>query len=131
MAKKQVYKAGVLNCRVPSKTRFGAELLCRKHRASLSTLVNAAMEKLFESEGLSTRKEGELLSLLDKIYDERPGVRTRNLLRYAPELLTPQEKMAIETLGEDEKRLGRDFTPEELETKFRDVMSFVEETIFS
>ena len=88
------------------------------------------MESLLAAEGLDTREPGQLLSLLDRIWDERPGVRTRNLYRYAPELLTPQERLVIETLSAEEAKLGRELTAEELEPKFGNLMQTVEEIIF-
>lgn len=101
MGRKKIHKAGVLNVRVPMRTRFGAELLSQKYGVPLSTIVNRGIELLLDHEGLSSRKKGELLSLLDRLWDESEYRRLRNLEEYAPELMSSADKSVMANLSRD------------------------------
>lgn len=87
--------------RVPVKTRFGAELLCQKYGVPLSTIVNKAVEVLMNQEGLTARKEGDLLSLLDRLWDESEYRRMRNIQNHAPELLSSLDKQVLRQIADD------------------------------
>lgn len=101
MGRKQIHRGATLNVRVPVKTRFGAELLCQKYGVPLSTIVNRAVEVLMNQEGLTSRKEGELLSLLDRLWDESEYRRMLNIQTQAPELLSSLDKQVLRQIAED------------------------------
>lgn len=115
MRKRQVHKPHAFSVRVPDKTRFGIDLLCKKNGVQLSTLIVRAVEDLFEKEGLGTRKPGEMFSLLDKLWDENPAVRWRNIATNAPEFLSAYDMEMLQILRDTEKELGREFNLKELE----------------
>lgn len=101
MGRKKIHKAGVLNVRVPMRTRFGAELLSQKYGVALSAVVNRAIEQLLDAEGLSTRKKGEMFSLLDRLWDESEYLRLRNVQKLAPELLSGENRNVLDHMSRD------------------------------
>lgn len=101
MARKQTHRGATLNVRVPVKTRFGAELLCQKYGVPLSTIVNRAVEMLMKQEGLTSRNEGELLSLLDRLWDESEYRRLRNIETHTPELLSALDREVLRQMDHD------------------------------
>ncbi len=95
MARKKVHKGSSINVRVPARTRFGAELLSHKYGTAMSAIVNRAIEMLMEEEGLTSRKKGEMLSLLDRLWDESEFKRLANLKQIAPELLSSENEQVL------------------------------------
>jgi hypothetical protein len=96
MKKRPIQKGHTFSVRMPEKTRYGIDLLARKYRTQVSAIVTKAVDALLAKEKLTTRNDGELWSLLDKLWSESPGMRIIKLVREAPELAT-----------EDEKRIGQ------------------------
>lgn len=88
-------KTSTVTVRLPDKTKFAIDLLCERHGASISTVISRAIEDLAERENLTTRKPGEMLSLLDKLWDEDEHQRLRNMYRHAPELMPWEVREAI------------------------------------
>jgi hypothetical protein len=101
MGRKQIHRGATLNVRVPVKTRFGAELLCQKYGVPLSTIVNRAVEVLMNQEGLTSRKDGDLLSLLDRLWDESEFRRMQNINRFAPELLSAMDRDILDRINHE------------------------------
>lgn len=126
MAKKQTFMGGVLNCRVPSKTRFGVELICRKNGINLTALVNRAVDDMLEREGLTSREPGQVFSLLDKIWDDSDVKRLIKMQDICPELLSSEDRGALDALRQVEEHnaaFGRD-TPLTIEEMDRVVADF-------
>lgn len=98
MKKRPIQKGHTFSVRMPEKTRYGIDLLARKYRTQVSAIVTKAVDALLAGEGLTTRQDGELWSLLDKLWSESPAMRLIQLVREAPELAT-----------DDEKRIGQAF----------------------
>jgi len=91
MAKKrQTFKGHTFSVRVPEKTRYGLDLLARKHHAQISALVIRAIDMLFESEGLARKGEGFDV-LLDRLWSESESGRVMALAQYAPTFATADE----------------------------------------
>ena len=100
MAKKKLHRDAVLHCRVPGKVKYGAELLMRKHSASMALIVEKALLNLFKEEGLNDREQGKMESRLDNLWAPTEGERLYRLAVYAPGLMTQDEKETMELLGE-------------------------------
>lgn len=52
-----------------------------------------AIDKMFDDEGLNSREQGQLLSLLDKLWSESESERIQALQAHAPELMTHEEQL--------------------------------------
>ncbi len=52
-----------------------------------------AIDKMFDDEGLNSRDQGQLLSLLDKLWSDSESERIFALQAHAPELMTPEEQI--------------------------------------
>jgi len=60
-----------------------------------------AIDKMFDDEGLNNRDQGQLLSLLDKLWSDSESERIFALQAHAPELMTPEEqimRMALDVI---------------------------------
>lgn len=101
MRKNRTRKTSTFTVRVPEKLRFAVDLLCERHQASLSTVVTRAVEDLAEKENLTTRSAGEMLSLLDRLYDPSEYQRLVNLMKFAPELLSEIDKKVLNQIADD------------------------------
>ena len=129
MRKRQVFKGTAFSLRVPEKVRFGIDLLCRKAGVQLSTLVIRAIEDLFEKEGLTTRKPGQLFSLLDRLWSQSHYTRARNIREMAPELLTQEEKDALESMDSylaERKEEGETVTDKDAEDAFANFLHWAQ-----
>ena len=91
--KRQTFKGHSFSLRVPEKVRYGLDLLARKHHVQMSALVMRAIDKMFDDEGLNSRDQGQLLSLLDKLWSESESERILALQAHAPELMTHEEQL--------------------------------------
>lgn len=99
--KRQTFKGHSFSLRVPEKVRYGLDLLARKHHVQMSALVMRAIDKMFDDEGLNSRDQGQLLSLLDKLWSDSESERIFALQAHAPELMTPEEqimRMILDTI---------------------------------
>lgn len=92
MKKRPVQKGHTFSVRMPEKTRYGIDLLARKYRTQVSAIVTKAVDALLAGEGLTTRNDGELWSLLDRLWSDSPAMRLIQLVREAPELATDDER---------------------------------------
>ncbi len=92
---KRTKKSHTFSLRMPDQTRFGLELLATRERVQASTIVLKAIEELFVREGITSRDPGQLLSLLDKTYDESEPRRILKLHEVAPELLTSDQRKFV------------------------------------
>ena len=91
--KRQTFKGHSFSLRVPEKVRYGLDLLARKHHVQMSALVMRAIDKMFDDEGLNSRDQGQLLSLLDKLWSDSESERIFALQTHAPELMTHEEQV--------------------------------------
>lgn len=101
MRKNRPRKVSAITLRVPEKLRLAVDLLCERHQASISTIITRAIEDLVEREGLTTRKEGETLSLLDRLWDESEYRRLRNIETHTPELLSALDREVLRQMDHD------------------------------
>lgn len=95
MAKKQVLKGTSLSLRIPEKIRYGLDLMGRSHKTQISALALRAIEDLLERGGLTKKKEGEVITPLDKLWNESESERIKALGEHAPMLMTPAEKVEL------------------------------------
>ena len=56
-----------------------------------------------------------MVSLLDKLWDENPAVRWRNIATSAPEFLSSFDLELFQLLKNSEKEIGREYNLKELE----------------
>jgi hypothetical protein len=125
MRKNKPRKTSTFTVRVPEKLRFALDLLCERHQASITTVVTRAIEDLAEREKLTTREGGEMLSLLDKLYDASEYRRLTNLKNLAPELLSSWDKRVLD---EVDNQFGRESLPDEdLDQKVAELRKFFAE----
>jgi hypothetical protein len=88
-------KAETVGVRMPSKLRYGLELLARRNNLTLSGQIIRAAEQMLEEAGLTSRPSGELVSSLDKLWSDDVLERALSLSKYAPELLTDDQRTAV------------------------------------
>ena len=98
MKKREVQKGHTFSVRMPEKTRYGLDLLARKHHTQISAIVIKAVDALLEAEGLTTRQPGELFSTLDKLWSESGVARLLARVEHTPELATVDEKRIYEAM---------------------------------
>ena len=93
--KKVVTKEHTFSIRMSEKVRYALDLLARRHHSGVSTIVMKSLFKTLEEEKLTTREEGEVLSLFDRLWSTEEPKRVVSLAVYAPELLTDDERDII------------------------------------
>lgn len=115
MRKKPILKGTSFSLRVPPKIRYGIDLLCQRDGVQLSTFVVNAIEAEFERQGLTAKKKYEMLSLLDKLWDESPGIRLVKLEEHAPELMTREDLQKLTAAIDIGLKRGSPLTGDELD----------------
>ena len=115
MRKKPILKGTSFSLRVPPKVRYGIDLLCHMSGKQLSTIVVDAIEAEFDRQGLTAKKKGEMLTLLDKLWDESPGMRLMKLKENAPELMSRDDSRKLDLAIKAGEERGSPLTPEELD----------------
>jgi len=93
--------------RLDPKLFYGLNLLCRKQRRSISTVLTWVFEKMFESpkDGpVEINSSGKVVNLLDLLWDSDPGKRLNLLVALKPELLTYEEEKYLKDLKKNENQ---------------------------
>jgi hypothetical protein len=109
MAKRPINRGAAFHVRVPERTRYGADLLCRKYATNPPQIVERALNDLFIKEGLMVREEGELTTLLDKLWSPIPEERLYRLWLHAPDLMTQEERELLQWVREMVEEEGQEF----------------------
>jgi len=117
------HKTHTFSIRVPEKVRFGLDVLATKNNAQMSALVLRAIEDMFEREALSSREPGQLLSLLDKIWDDSDAQRLLKMRAICPELLSSADRGALDAIARVEEHNGRPLAPDEMDQVVADFRS--------
>lgn len=86
------HKAESVGVRMPSKLRYGLELLARRNGLTLSGQIIRASERLLEQEGLTAKQSGEIYTKLDVLWSQNGAERLLSLCQHAPELSTVDEQ---------------------------------------
>lgn len=81
----------VVAVRLDPKLRYGAELAARKHRRTLSSFIEWAIEEAVKKVEIGKKKESAY-SLMDATWDVDEGDRFVNLAKKYPEALTYDEE---------------------------------------
>lgn len=96
--KRMKNRDSMMTIRTPSKVRFGTDLLRRKYAASYTTVIEKALDLLFAQEGLTIKGNGEFTTLLDRLWSEDADERALAISKYAPELLTAEERQQVKAM---------------------------------
>ena len=96
--KKKDVKGHTFSIRVPEKVRFGLDLVARRHHMQVSTVVLKGIHKVFDEEGLSVREDGDLKTLLDRLWSPDPVTRLVNVASLAPELLADEDQAVLDLI---------------------------------
>lgn len=100
---------------MPDRIRFGLELVANKRDVTVSTVVMRAIEEALEREGITSREQGQMLTLLQRVWDESAPVRILKVAEVAPELLSKNDRNFLHFVEERRRKEGRELTEEELQ----------------
>lgn len=92
MARERI-RTEAVGLRLSAKTKYGLELLARKERDTLTGLLTRGAEALL--------KQGGIAADLERLWDDDPLVRARNLEKLMPDLMTDNERHALTLLEFD------------------------------
>ena len=85
-------KTAKIDARISDRLRFGVELMARKLGISVSAYASRALEIALISDGIARKVDGEMYSLLDRVWHPNEAFRLIALEHHAPELVTPEEE---------------------------------------
>lgn len=109
---------------MPERTRFGLDLLAKREGVQVSAIALRAIDLLFEREGLTSREPGQLLSILERVWDESDAQRLLKMQAICPELLSSEDRGALHALHQvEEHNGGRPLAPDEMERVIADYRS--------
>jgi hypothetical protein len=112
---KRINRTHTFSLRMPERTRFGLDLLANREGVQVSSIALRAIDLLFEREGLTSREPGQLLSVLERVWDESDAQRLLKMQSICPELLSSSDRGALHAIQQVEEHNGRSLTPEEMD----------------
>ena len=98
-------KADNVNVRLDPKIRYGLELLARKQRRNLSSVVEWALQNAINSEEnglIEINMNGEPFNLLYQLWDTEESDRLYRMATFRSELLTFEEERLTKLIRESE-----------------------------
>jgi hypothetical protein len=113
MAKVKI-KAESVGVRMPSKLRYGLELLARRNGLTLSGQIIRAAENLLEQEGLTAKQAGAIYTRLDVLWSQNEAERLLALCQHAPELSSGDEQAMATLLSAIKQSANREELKKEL-----------------
>ena len=113
--RKTTPKSDRIGLRISPRNKLGCEVLATRHGVSISTVVEKAVEDLLKKEGLSSIPDGEIVSLLDRLLPMRPGERILEISKFRPDLLSPEDRVWLAQLEEEERRSTNPLQPDQIE----------------
>ncbi len=100
-------RGAVLNVRVPTRLKFGLDLVARRYRESVSDVIIRALNDHMSSENgglLGYVGDNEhAVNLLPLVWDDNEVLRTVKLALIQPELLTKTEELVWAAVQADDK----------------------------
>ena len=125
--RKTVPKSDRIGLRISPRNKLGCEILATRHGLSVSTLVEKAVEDLLKKEGLASVKDGEIVSLLDRLLPLGPGMRILEIARYRPDLLSAVDRVWLAQLEQEASRVNRSLYEDEIVDPSKIEQSYVHE----
>lgn len=96
-----------LTLRIPEKTKYGLTLVSRLNHERIPDILIRALNNLFSADelGLIVEVPGKKgsVNLLDAVWAERESDRVANLAMSYPQLLSARERLAWETIKEEDR----------------------------